>query len=32
MIEDPDYHHTAGPMRQAALLEAVLQPIQTVSS
>jgi uncharacterized protein (DUF1330 family) len=31
MIEDPDYHPKAGPMRQAALLEAVLQPIQTAS-
>jgi len=31
MVEDPDYRHKAGPMRQAALLEAVLQPIQTNS-
>ena len=32
MVEDPDYHHKAGPMRQSALLEAVLQPIRTAGS
>lgn len=29
MVRDPDYREKAGPMRQAALLEAVLQPIRT---
>ena len=29
MVQDPDYHDKAGPMRQAALVEAVLQPIRS---
>lgn len=32
MTEDPDYRLQAGPMRQSALLEAVLQPIRTAGS
>lgn len=30
MVSDPAYRAKAGPMRQAALVEAVLQPITTV--
>ncbi len=32
MAMDADYRDTAAPMREAALAEAVLQPLQTVSS
>lgn len=32
MVANPEYRDQAGPMRQSALIEAVLQPIQTVSS
>lgn len=32
MVEDPDYRQQAGPMRRAALLEAVLQPVRTAGS
>jgi uncharacterized protein (DUF1330 family) len=31
MIEDPDYIQKAGPMRESSLIEAVLQPLRTVS-
>jgi hypothetical protein len=31
MVKDPDYRQEAGAMRQAALVEAVLQPISTVA-
>ena len=29
MIRDPEYAETAGPVREDALLEAVLQPLRT---
>jgi len=31
MVEDPLYREHAGPVREAALLEAVLQPVRTIS-
>jgi uncharacterized protein (DUF1330 family) len=32
MAQDPDYREKAGPLRQASLSEAVLQPLRTVGS